>query len=647
MSVATPHPAPAAAGRRQETLAAGLLLALILLLAVLPLAVHFEPAYQGVDQNGYLVTARHLATTGDPGKRLRHPDEFLGGNWVVADSGIGYAKYPVGYPLLCAAAGQLTGRMDAMFWVNPLLAMLTVLGVFLLGRAWWGTFAGALAAILLAVNPLHLHFGLSALSHAGSACLGVWSMLALWHWRRSGSAAAALAAGALAGYAVSIRYTDALLFLPVAALLADRWRDRRAAGAPLADSATVRSAGLLAAGGLLAVLPLLAQHWTAYDSPFRTGYGLCGESTGFGWNWFQDNVWLMLSKMDNGGLILLFPLGLAGLLHLAIHRRSEGTLLAWWAVPQLLLYSAYYWAPAGDGFGYTRFFVSVFPPLILAAVHLLVVPLGRHPRWSWAAGALVLLAAAANLHEALGQVGQLRSSLVAAEAAATAVQRQLPPNATLVASKRLLDFLEFAGDWTLFPTENFERRPVDKTLKKLADNGPDPFQRRKAQALKERRGGWTDEQFNRALRELLAAELDAGRPVFCALPADQVGKTVHNRLGGAFALTPRGGWLELRRTPDETSMRYTDWLLLAVRRPGEGAQPGLSPAERLPLLQEQLRTLRAELEDRTPELKPRLDQLLELDRDIRRLQGQLRKTTPPAKPAARPTTAPGVKQGSP
>ncbi|MEI8078842.1 MAG: glycosyltransferase family 39 protein, partial [bacterium] len=209
-------------GRRQERLATWLVLALILTLAALPLAAYFEPAYQGVDQNGYLVTARRLLLTGDPGKPLRSPDEFLSGNWVIADRGIGYAKYPLGYPLLCAIAAKLTGQMAAMFWVNPLLALLTVLGVFLLGRAWWGTLAGALAAILLAVNPLHLNFGLSALSHAGSSCLGVWSMLALWHWRRTGQGTSALAAGALAGYAVSIRYTDALLFLPVAAMLLDR-----------------------------------------------------------------------------------------------------------------------------------------------------------------------------------------------------------------------------------------------------------------------------------------------------------------------------------------------------------------------------------------------------------------------------------------
>jgi 4-amino-4-deoxy-L-arabinose transferase-like glycosyltransferase len=630
---------------RQERLATGFVLALILTLAALPLAGHFEPAYHGVDQNGYMVTARRLLLTGDPGKPLRTPDAFLGGNWVIADSGIGYAKYPIGYPLLCSAAAKLTGRMDAMFWVNPLLAVLTVLGVFLLGRAWWGAFAGALAAILLAVNPLHLNFGLSALSHAGSSCLGVWSMLALWHWRRTGHAASALAAGALAGYAVSIRYTDALLFLPAAAMLVDRWRERRAAGAPLADSATLRGAVLLAAGAFLAVLPLLAQHWTAYGSPFRTGYGLCGESTGFGWNWFHDNIWVMLAKMDNGGLILLFPLGLAGLLHLALQNRSEGALLAWWTVPQLLLYSAYYWAPAGDGFGYTRFFISVFPPLILAAVHLLVVPLGKHPRWTWAAGALVLLAAAANLHEALRQVGQLRATLITAEAATAVAQRHLPPNATLFASKRVLDVLEFAGDWTLFATENFDRRPVANTLKPLAQDGPHPFQRRKAQELKERRGGWSDDQFNQALRDLVTAEQNTGRPVFWALPADQLNKAARNRLGGAFKLTPVAGWLELRRNDDD-NQRYTDWLLLAIRRPDAGPPSKLSPAEQLLLFQEQFRSLRVELEDRVPGIKPRLDRLLELNNEIRRLQGVARKNAAPPKPAGHPAPRPKPAAGN-
>lgn len=46
--------------------------------------------------------------------------------------------------------------------MNPILAALAVLGTFLLVvGAIIGAFAGALAAILLATNPLHAYFGLS------------------------------------------------------------------------------------------------------------------------------------------------------------------------------------------------------------------------------------------------------------------------------------------------------------------------------------------------------------------------------------------------------------------------------------------------------------------------------------------------------
>ena len=185
------------------------------------LAGYFVPASEGVDQNGYICAARRLALTGSAAKYIAHPLEYVSDNVVQTGAGLYYPKYPLGYPWLCAFAWRLGGP-DAVFLVNPILAALALAGVFLLARAMVNAYAGALAAILLVTNPWHAYFGLTALSHSGSIAFAVWGMYFLWRWVVGGGRVNAFAAGALTAYACTIRYSEALLALPVLAMIV--WR---------------------------------------------------------------------------------------------------------------------------------------------------------------------------------------------------------------------------------------------------------------------------------------------------------------------------------------------------------------------------------------------------------------------------------------
>lgn len=166
----------------------------------------------------------------------------------------------------------------------------------------WNSLVSLLAAILVTVNPLLAHLGLSALSHTGTACSAVWAMYATWRCWHGGGWPWAVAGGMLAGAAISVRYTEGLLLLPVVVAMLNRrgdmgWRPMR------------RDLVWWVAGLTLALTPLFWQHIIAYGAPWRTGYGLCGEATGFGWRWLRENCWLMLRRMNGTGLPLLFPLG--------------------------------------------------------------------------------------------------------------------------------------------------------------------------------------------------------------------------------------------------------------------------------------------------------------------------------------------------
>jgi hypothetical protein len=586
------------------------------------LAAYHVGAYAGVDENGYIMTAKRLATTGDSAKFTVDPYEFVSGNWVVADNGAYYAKYPLGYPLLCALAYNLGGP-SAVFLVNPILAALAVAGVFLLGAALINPFAGALAAILLATNPLHAYFGLSALSHSGSICFAVWGMFFLWRWAQRGGWWNAVLAGALTAYASTVRYTEGLLLLPIAAMVA--WRLWSASGDKTEPRCACRlqvvaQVLVMAVAALVAAAPLLIHHWLAYGSPLASGYGLCGESTGFGWKWFAKNWPLTLSRMDNGGLMLIFPLGLVGLLYLAVNDAKRALFLGLWAVPPLLVYSAYYWAPQGEGPGFVRFFVSIFPPLILSGIALLCFAVQTRAWGKVAVGLFVLLVAMTNLREAGRQLEPQSNRLLFARQTSDVVRENLPADTVIVASKRVLEFVEFAGDYRLYAQETFERGAITQARRTLEDDGPRPFQRQKAAQLLETLGTKTDAQLAEMQRGLLSKHLAAGRTValIAARDAFQRGRA---RLGDKFQFEPLAEWTETQLAPNDT-VRHTPWLLYKVTPRAKAAPVTGTLAEQISALESRLRSAQTEFDRRHPGAQQALDNIKELRNELRGLQEQ-------------------------
>jgi hypothetical protein len=592
------------------------------------LSAYHVACYDGTDENGYLVTAKGLATRGDSGKVLADPNEFVSGNYVLADNGSYYGKYPLGYPYLCALAYKLGGP-SAVFLVNPILAALAVLGTFFLGRAMMSAFAGTLAAILLATNPLHAYFGLSSLSHSGSICFAVCGMFFLWRWTESGGKGNALLAGALSAYASTVRYTDGLLLLPIVGMVCWRFfaKETPADQRPVARRKVVGDVITMTVAAIVVVTPLLIHHWRAFGAPWVTGYSLCGESTGFGWKFFKENWWLMLTRMDTGGLILLFPLGLVGLAYLATHDAKRGLLLGLWAVPGLLLYSAYYWAPQGEGPGYVRFFVSVFPPLILSALTLLCFAVRARPWW-WEVGlgAFVAVVATANLREATRQLDRQMYRLLFAKETTDRMREKLPDGAVIVASDRLLNFVEFAGDWHLYALETFDRGAIQNRIKNLNDNNPRPFQRRKAQKLAETQGSKTDSELTQAQRDLISRRLAEGREVAMVLPKDSY-RRARGRLGDKFEFDSLTEWTEIRLGFRDNDLNYTSWALYRIKPHTTKPASAADLEQQIDNLDAKLRDARADFDARYPGGQTAWTKVQDLERDLRDLRDKLKKST--------------------
>lgn len=617
-------------GTSTNVLPAVALTAVVILFGWL-LSSFYVPAYQGVDENGYLCSARRLALTGDSGKYTKHPLEYVSENVVQTGDATFHAKYPLGYPWLCALGFWLGGPAGA-FWVNPVLAVLTLVGIFFLARAMVNSYAGVLAAVLLATNPMHSYFGLSALSHTASIFGAVWGMFFLWRWAQSGGAWNAAAAGALTAYTYTARYSEALLALPVAVMIIWRFVELPEGATPTERRTHLRrwrwQVAAMLAGALVVAGALWAHHWMAFGAPWKNGYDLCGESTGFGWKWFKENWWTMLTRLNTPGLLLLFPLGAAGLVYLALHEPKRGALLCLWAVPAVLIYTAYYWAPQGEGRGYIRFFVSVFPAFIVGALALLRGALPARRISMVAIGVYVAVVSSFNLRAALPDLQSTRDQLSNVARTWAVLREKVPDGSIIVASGGLLNNLEYVGSYELYSHESFDKQNLKNRLKILNDNDPHPFQRGKAQSLARTVGDMSDADLVKMERALLATNVAAGRMVALIGPTDAF-RSARGRLGEGFSYVKLAEWLHINfgKTNDPHPVK---WVLYQLQPRGKETPPAEDLAtveEQVDMLQFRVKALRTEFDEKFPTARQKLDEITETERQLNAARDKVKALT--------------------
>jgi hypothetical protein len=233
------------------------------------LSFYYAGAHAGVDQNGYIMTARLITgeknvfapqapapvpetiKAGDPGiapapiqvnpwfdgirNRLSFipetPYQFAGRMCIITEP-YGppdpakpaeyrvYAKYPFGYSLMAAIGLALHG-FDGIYFVNPLCTVLACYFAYFLFRQAVSPFMSLLGVVWLACNPLVLVYANDSNSHASTlfcVCVGFWGLVS---WVRTRQNWRAWIGGFFLGYACTVRYSEFLLVLPVvfAALL--------------------------------------------------------------------------------------------------------------------------------------------------------------------------------------------------------------------------------------------------------------------------------------------------------------------------------------------------------------------------------------------------------------------------------------------
>ena len=185
--------------------------------------------------------------------------------WIGSDA---YPpRYPPGMSLLIAATMPILGR-DAGVGIFVVLAgaLAAVAGAYAAGAAAGGFVCGVVAALLLAIAPLHVQWSRAVMSDVPASAAVVWLAVAVMGLlRRRAGPVAHLLLGVACGLAGTLRYT-AWVVVPAAcaavALCGDGTRGER-----------LRRVAALLAGAALGVLPLLWLNARTFGSPFHDGYG--------------------------------------------------------------------------------------------------------------------------------------------------------------------------------------------------------------------------------------------------------------------------------------------------------------------------------------------------------------------------------------
>lgn len=395
------------------------------------LTANFAPAISTPDANGYFAQARLIATEGrnfvEPWSSL----QYVGPHWQRV-GGRFYSKFPPGFPLLLAGFYRAFGPVGALL-VNPVLASLTLVGLFVLCSRLVGEGWALVALALMAVNPFANEHALFGDSHTAVCFLLVWALVALFRWDAARSPGWAFVTGLLAGIIPSVRYPEALFLVGIAAffMISAGWR--------------VRAAAALGAAIPLAALGVWQQ--VSYGAIWSTGYAVSHEQQAFAVSHLWRHAPVYLLQLLTAGCGPVFPLGVAGIVGMCRERRPQGLLLALLAGPVTALYMAYYWEPDAQTM---RFLLPIFFVYVLAAVWLLERLAERRPA-AVRAGATALLAATLLWGGALSLLttAHLKHQSAVLARITAVVQEQVPPGSVLVAGEAVSQQLDFIGGWRL------------------------------------------------------------------------------------------------------------------------------------------------------------------------------------------------------
>jgi Dolichyl-phosphate-mannose-protein mannosyltransferase len=311
----------------------------------------------GADSYGYVGQAR-LFTHGRLTDTIPVSRDYQWPNVEYTLTPLGFTKgqspgviaplYPPGLPLLLAPFAAWSET--AIYWVVPIFGVLLIWMTYRFGASIGDAFAGALAAMLLALSPTFLYQVVQPMSDV--PCAACW--LAALNLARRGSRMGAASSGALSSLAILIRPNLAPLAILIAALAVRSARSNRVARGLTFIAAL--APGLVALGWIQQV---------RYGSPWASGYGRASEM--FSLDYVMPNLaryprWLTDAQTPFIWLAIAAPIWIV--------RRAQNRLLAWVGLGVCaavwIAYLPYMFFQPNEWF-YTRFLLPAIAIMIVFA----------------------------------------------------------------------------------------------------------------------------------------------------------------------------------------------------------------------------------------------------------------------------------------
>ena len=421
---------------------------LTLIFAVLISMIHFvfimsyfQPAISTIDANGYYNQARLIATNLNTFFETESDVQHISPHWHHADNNRYYSTYPPGLPAIIAPIYHLFGPKAALL-VNPIMASLSLIFLYLICRMWIGEWWGLLAAAFMAFNPVANQYALSSDSHTSTLFFLVCAFYFLIRWEHKHSVWSAFAVGFCLGIIPAIRYPEILFALAfvIFALLSFR-----------KDRSTLYSFAAALIGFILPLIALLIRNHLAFGAFWRTGYGLMPMALEprFGWSYFTRYAFKYLQKLQGEGVGLMFGFGIAGIALMFSNSLAwkRGVFLAMIIVPVTLLYMSYFWSP---DFMSIRFLLPTFPIYILAGTWFLNLVVQQSRKAAVIVTAiLILFAASWGIPVSMASMGRLKTVNEPLAKITKVLKEQVDPGNVVIANGNIQQHLEYIGLWRL------------------------------------------------------------------------------------------------------------------------------------------------------------------------------------------------------
>ena len=492
-------------------------LAVVICVHFIYLMSNFAPAISAIDANGYWAQAGRIRSTGRSWFELESNLQYVNEHWYVTDEGKYVSHYPPGLPMLVGLVFYLFGYKASLL-VNPILASLTLLGLYLLMKRLLAHGWCLAGAIVLALNPIFNKHAIVCDSHMAVAFCLVWGIYLLLRWSEFGKHWEIFLAGLVFGSIPSIRYAESVFALAVVVYLLLHIRSRE----------KIWQHYLLAvAGAAIPLIPLLIRNHLIFGAFYRTAYSLTREQTGFGWNYFTDHFVSYIRNLHGEGIGIFFSFGAVGLAWMSVSQkwRRQGILLVLLVVPITLLYMSYYWSLDMRAAATMRFLVPTFACYIIAGIWLLSQAMARAPRAVsvMVTTVVVLLQVVWGQTESVTEMAMQRHLKNSLAQLTSALEKNIEPGDVVMANSQVLQHLDFVGNWRLVdiralsPNSRFRRR---RRFQSEDQDQPSPWQPEKQEIMEQRYIGLSLSERDAALAREIRQWAGGGKVYFAGTDSD-------------------------------------------------------------------------------------------------------------------------------